>query len=154
MSTGRFFVINITLHRHCTYKNGYRVRKTVVQWNIQYTSLAHPSTKYTTEKYNTLLTIVVQTFCLASLSLKRSKSVRVVRFFLVASFLAHAVFSHFSKISPFSKAFLTGPLLADGPTLILKSVRERCLKFRALRQTLVHGPSIRAFYKQKLPFQL
>ena len=91
----------------------------------------------------------VLTFCLASLSLKRSKSVRVARFFLMASFFDQLVFSHFSKMPSFSKAFLTGPERAAGASLTLKSVSDRCLKLIAWRQTLVHGPSTRACGKER-----
>ena len=107
--------------------------------------------KGSNEKYFLLR---MHTFCFATLSLKRSKSVRDARFFLEASFLAQAVFSHFSRISPFSNALLTGPLPADGPIFTLKSVSDRYLKFRALRQTLVHGPSIRACLKRAICISL
>lgn len=88
-------------------------------------------------------------FCLANFSLKRSKSLSVARFFFAASLFAQEVCSHFSWISPFWNASLTGPLLADGRIFTVKSVRERYLKFKALRHTLVQGPSIRACFSKK-----
>ena len=89
------------------------------------------------------------TFCLANLSLNRSKSFMDARLAFLLIFSAHAVFCHLALTSSLSKILRTVPVLAPCGTLILMSVKLRCFKLTVCLGTLLVGLSQRTWGTRK-----